>query len=86
MYIPRKWEYGSALAKLRKFGGVEPPTLFGTPLTVDTSLSKAEGKRKSRSIHLLPLWAFVVFLERSFTFTFVFIMRSLVANFILTYL
>jgi hypothetical protein len=33
MYIPRNWEFGSALVKLRKFGGgggVEPP--LGTPL------------------------------------------------------
>jgi hypothetical protein len=25
MYIPRNWEFGSALAKLRNFGGFEHP-------------------------------------------------------------
>jgi hypothetical protein len=25
MYFPWKWEFGSALAKLRNFGGDEPP-------------------------------------------------------------
>jgi hypothetical protein len=25
MYFPRKWEFGSALPKLRNFGGFEPP-------------------------------------------------------------
>jgi hypothetical protein len=38
MYIPRNWEFGSALAKLRNFGGgggfESPPKTpyFGTPL------------------------------------------------------
>jgi hypothetical protein len=37
MYIPRNWEFGSALAKLRnggRGGGLNPPktTPFGTPL------------------------------------------------------
>jgi hypothetical protein len=36
MYFPRNWEFGSALSKLRKFGGrgVEAPTSLGTPLRV----------------------------------------------------
>jgi hypothetical protein len=25
MYFPRNWEFGSALSKLRNFGGFEPP-------------------------------------------------------------
>jgi hypothetical protein len=32
MYIPRNWEFGSALSKLWNFGGFEPPTPLGTPL------------------------------------------------------
>jgi hypothetical protein len=36
MYIPRNWEFGSALANLRNFGGgggLNPQTTpFGTPL------------------------------------------------------
>jgi hypothetical protein len=36
MYIPRNWEFGSALAKLRNFGGrgveLHNPSPFGTPL------------------------------------------------------
>jgi hypothetical protein len=32
MYIPRNWEFGSALAKLRNFEGFEPLKLpLGTP-------------------------------------------------------
>jgi hypothetical protein len=36
-YIPRNWEFGSALAKLRNFvGGLNPQTPpFGTPLSVN---------------------------------------------------
>jgi hypothetical protein len=38
MYIPRNWEFGSALAKHRNFGSVvEPPKPLGTPL--NTSLT-----------------------------------------------
>jgi hypothetical protein len=40
MYIPRKWDYGSALAKLRNFGGggLQPPPNHpsGTPLPLHT--------------------------------------------------
>jgi hypothetical protein len=35
MYIPRNWEFGSALAKPRNFGwgrGLKPQTPLGTPL------------------------------------------------------
>jgi hypothetical protein len=35
MYIPWNWEFGSALAKLKNFGGggvLTPKPLFGTPL------------------------------------------------------
>jgi hypothetical protein len=34
MYFPCNWEFGSALSKLRNFGGegVEPPNPLGTPL------------------------------------------------------
>jgi hypothetical protein len=32
MYVPRNWEFGSALSKLRNFGGVNAPTPLGTPL------------------------------------------------------
>jgi hypothetical protein len=47
MYIPRNWEFGSALAKLRNFGGggLKPQTLpFGTPLEVATFCSAVEIK------------------------------------------
>jgi hypothetical protein len=34
MYIPRNWEFGSAVSKLRNFGKgeFEPPNPLGTPL------------------------------------------------------
>jgi hypothetical protein len=37
MYFPRNWEFGSALSKLRNFGGVrtpQPPPPLGTPLLI----------------------------------------------------
>jgi hypothetical protein len=47
-YIPRNWEFGSALAKLRNFGGregVEPPKTppLGRPLTTGFTLMTARG-------------------------------------------
>jgi hypothetical protein len=45
VYIPRNWEFGSALAKLRNFGGggFEPPKPpFGTPLVYTTVFIKVE--------------------------------------------
>jgi hypothetical protein len=54
MYFPRNREFGSALSKLRNFGGVRelnPPPL-GTPLV--------QRLRMSRATPLLPLYAFVV--------------------------
>jgi hypothetical protein len=43
MYFPRNWEFGSALSKLRKFGGGEvfehtTPLPLGTPMSLSSSL------------------------------------------------
>jgi hypothetical protein len=47
MYIPRNWEFGSALAKLPNFGGggeLNPQTTLGTPL------SEGVGKGSSATV------------------------------------
>jgi hypothetical protein len=49
LYIPRNWEVGSALAKLRTIGGrgVNPQTPLGTPLTHSDYLFRARNSHNS---------------------------------------
>jgi hypothetical protein len=47
MYIPRNWEFGSASAKLRNFGGGPPP--FGTPLV----LAQGSGGSKAKALSFI---------------------------------
>jgi hypothetical protein len=65
MYFPRNWEFGSALSKLRNFGGFEPPqTPFGTPLVV--TLHVFRSFEHNYTMLLVLLGSGTVFLCRTF--------------------
>jgi hypothetical protein len=51
MYIPRNWEFGSALAKRRISGGLIPLNPLGTPLVVYSAVANVAGCLAIRALH-----------------------------------
>jgi hypothetical protein len=60
MYFPRNWKFGSALSKLRNFGG-DTQTLLGTPLSVRIILKGILNKCCER------IWDLFVWLRKRIT-------------------
>jgi hypothetical protein len=67
MYIPRNWEFGSALAKLRKWGGgLNPPNPpFGIPL--HSCITRVQNIRVGCVVNIV-VWYFKVSLRGKVSF------------------